>query len=42
VCDCLSLLFRILLIFRISQVLGNMINFLTNLGWMGEISTKNY
>ena len=29
VCDCLSLLFHILLIFRISRVLGNMINFLT-------------
>jgi len=28
-CDCLSLLFRVLLIFRISRVLGNRINFLT-------------
>jgi hypothetical protein len=30
VCDCLSLLFHILLIFRISRVLGNRINFLTH------------
>jgi hypothetical protein len=29
VCGCLSLLFRVLIIFRISWVLGNRINFLT-------------
>jgi hypothetical protein len=28
-CDCLSLLFHVLLIFHISRVLGNRINFLT-------------